>query len=328
MSDRIYKYVTALFATSAPLSIFVIFLILIVFAFPSIIVNGFHYFTSIIWNPRLNGSLLTVHWFGFNFHTLEGASYGLLVFLVGTLISSGLAILFGLPVGVGIAILISQFVSKKIAPPISFFVELLAGVPSVIFGFWGIQVLAPFVSSVEKEVLLKYLFFIPGFGGRFYNPGLMDAGLILALMIVPIIASMSRDAMIQAPQELRDGARALGLTDWEVTQKIVLPYAKVGIFGSAILGLGRALGETMAVAMVAGGAINILPTNVYSPLQTMAGFMAVQLDSAFTDPSGMAVSALMELAFVLSIITILVNVVARLIIRQGFFKESGSVMRV
>ena len=156
----------------------------------------------------------------------------------------------------------------------------------------------------------------------------MDAGLILALMIVPIIASMSRDAMIQAPQELRDGARALGLTDWEVTRKIVLPYAKVGIFGSVILGLGRALGETMAVAMVAGGAINILPTNIYSPLQTMAGFMAVQLDSAFTDPSGMAVSALMELALVLSIITIMVNVVARLIIRQGFFKESGSVMRV
>jgi phosphate transport system permease protein len=328
LSDRIYKYVTALFATSAPLSIFIIFLILVVFAFPSMIVNGLHFFTSVIWNPRLDGNLISIHWFGFTFRTLEGASYGLLVFLVGTLISSALAILFGVPVGVGVAILVSQFISRRVSPAISFFVELVAGIPSVIFGFWGILVLAPFIRGVENNFMSKYLSFIPGFRGPVFNPGLVDAGLILALMIVPIIASMSRDAMIQTPQDLKEGAKALGLTDWEITRKIVLPYARAGIFGSVVLGLGRALGETMAVAMVAGGAINILPQNVYSAIQTMAGFMAVQLDSAFTDPSGMYVSSLMELAFVLSIVTIAVNIIARLIVRQGFFRESSSVMRV
>jgi phosphate transport system permease protein len=244
------------------------------------------------------------------------------------LISSSLAVLIGVPLGIGIAILISQYLPKRISPAISFFVELIAGVPSVIFGFWGILVLLPYILRFENEVLHRYLSFLPGFGGEVYSSGLLGAGFILALMIVPIIASMSRDAMIQTPEELKDGARALGLTDWEVTRKVVLPYARTGIFGGVILGLGRALGETMAVAMVAGGALNILPVNIYSPIQTMAGFMAVQLDSAFTDPSGMYVSALMELALVLSVITILVNVIARLIVRQGFFRESSSVVRV
>jgi phosphate transport system permease protein len=291
-------------------------------------VNGLHYFVSIFWNPRLNGNVETVPWFGLNFHTLQGASYGFLVFFTGTLLSSSLAILFGVPVGVAIAILISQFLPRRIAPAVSFFVELLAGIPSVIFGFWGVFVLAPYLFRLENDFLVRYLYFIPGFQPPVYNPGFLNAGIILALMIVPIIASISRDAMIQTPQELKEGARALGLTDWEITRKIVVPYAKTGIAGSVVLGLSRALGETMAVALVAGGAINILPKSIYYPLQTMAGFMAVQLDSAFTDPSGMFVSALMELALVLSIITILVNIGARLIIKQGFFRESSSVVRV
>ncbi|MCL4519369.1 MAG: phosphate ABC transporter permease subunit PstC [Thaumarchaeota archaeon] len=305
------------------------FLTLVVFSFQSIIVNGFHYFVSVLWNPRLNGNVISVEWFGLTFHALQGASYGILVFLAGTLISSALAILFGVPLGFATkSWCVVQIRLKRISPPISFFVELLAGIPSVIFGFWGILVLAPFIKSVETNVLRRYLYFIPGFGGHVYNPGLLDAGIILALMIVPIIASMSRDAMVQTPEDLKDGARALGLTDWEITRKIVIPYARTGMFGSVVLGLGRALGETMAVAMVAGGALNILPVNVYSAIQTMAGFMAVQLDSAFTDPTGMYVSALMELALVLSIITIFVNVLARLIVRQGFFRESSSVVRV
>ncbi|MCL5068607.1 MAG: phosphate ABC transporter permease subunit PstC [Thaumarchaeota archaeon] len=304
------------------------FLTLLVFSFQSMVVNGFHYFVSTLWNPRLNGNVISLEWFGLTFHALQGASYGIVVFLAGTLISSALAILFGVPLGFAIAILVSQYLPKRISPVISFFVELLAGIPSVIFGFWGILVLAPSIKQFEEYVLSRYLYFIPGFGGPVYNPGLLDAGIILALMIVPIIASMSRDAMIQTPEDLKDGARALGLTDWEITRKIVIPYARTGMFGSVVLGLGRALGETMAVAMVAGGALNILPVNVYSAIQTMSGFMAVQLDSAFTDPTGMYVSALMELALVLSIITIFVNVLARLIVRQGFFRESSSVVRV
>ncbi|MHB1907835.1 MAG: phosphate ABC transporter permease subunit PstC [Nitrososphaerales archaeon] len=329
LSDRIYKYLTALLASSAPLSIFVIFASLIVFSFPSVIFNGAHFFTTIIWNPRLNGNVINERfWLGYQFHAIQGSSYGLLVFLVGTLISSFEAILMGVPLGIGIAILVSQFLPRRISPVVSFFVELLAGIPSVIFGFWGLLVMYPIILNFENNVLANYLYFIPGFQKPVYNPGFLNSGFILALMIVPIIASISRDSMTQTPVELKDGARALGLTDWEITRKIVLPYAKAGIFGSIILGLSRALGETMAVALVAGGAINILPKSIYYPLQTMAGFMAVQLDSAFSDPSTMFVSALMELALVLSIITILVNVLARLIIRQGFFRESSSMVKV
>lgn len=204
--------------------------------------NGLHFFTTIIWNPRLNGNVVVVHWLGLTFQKLQGSSYGLLAFLVGTLISSGLAIAFGLPVGLAIAILISQYIPRRISPAISFFVELLAGIPSVVFGFWGILVLAPFIYHVEVNFLSKYLYFLPGFQPPVFNPGLLTAGFILALMIVPIIASMSRDAMSQTPEELKEGARALGLTDWEITRKIVLPYARTGIFGSLTLGLGRALG--------------------------------------------------------------------------------------
>jgi phosphate transport system permease protein len=311
-------------AISAPLSIFIIFITLFFYSVPSILFNGFHYFTSIIWNPRLNGNLITFHFLGFSFGALQGASYGLLVFLVGTLISSALAIIIGVPLAIGAAILISQYLPKRIAPAVSFFIELLAGIPSVVFGLWGFIILAPYVLSVENHYLSK----IPGLEGTVYGSGLLVSGIVLALMIVPIVASLSRDAMIQTPLELKEGARALGLTDWEVTRKIVLPYAKTGMFGGIVLGLGRALGETMAVAMVSGGAINILPRSLYYNIQSMAGYMAVSLDSAFTDGSGMYVSALMELALVLSVITIVVNVVARIISRQGFFKESSSVVRV
>ena len=324
LSDRIYKYVTALLASSAPISLFVIVAAIVVYAYPSIVVNGLHFLTSIIWNPQLNGAVIMVD----GIKTLQGSSYGLLVFLAGTLISSALAVLFGVPLGVGIAILISQFAPKRIAPAISFFVELLAGIPSVIFGFWGFLVLAPFLLHSLEPFLANYLFFIPIFNRPIYSSGMLASGIVLALMIVPIIASISRDAMVQTPSELKEGARALGLTDWEITRTIVLPYAKTGVFGAVILGLGRALGETMAVAMVSGAAINILPKTLFYPLNTMAAFMALSMDSAFTDPTGMFVSALVELALVLTIITTLVNVIARLIIRQGFFSRSESVVRL
>ncbi len=324
LSDRIYKYVTALLGSSAILIILVIVSVLLIAGYPSIVVNGLHFFTSVTWNPHLNGNVVIVN----GIKTLEGSSYGFLVFFVGTLISSAIAILLGVPAGIGIAILVSQFLPKRLSPAVSFLVELLAGIPSVVFGFWGFLVLAPILLHSFEPFLAKYLSFIPLFSGSVYSSGLLTAGIILALMIVPIIASISKDAMVQTPQELKEGALALGLTDWEITRKIVLPHAKTTIFGSIVLGLGRALGETMAVAMVAGGAINILPKTLFYPLNTMSAFMAVQMDSAFTDPSGMFVSALMELALVLAIITTIVNVIARLIIRQGFFSSSESLVRV
>ncbi|MCL4518061.1 MAG: ABC transporter permease subunit, partial [Thaumarchaeota archaeon] len=145
----------------------------------------------------------------------------------------------------------------------------------VVLGFWGILVLGPFLLKSFEPFLQQYFSFIPGLSGPIYSSGLLASGIILALMVVPIIASISRSAMVQCPVELKEGAKALGLTDWEVTRKIVLPYAKTGIFGGTILGLGRALGETMAVAMVSGSSLNILASGFFYPLNTMAAFMAL-----------------------------------------------------
>jgi phosphate transport system permease protein len=324
LTDRIYKSLTAILGGSAFLFIAAVFGMLLIYSYPSVVVNGLRFFTTEIWNPALNGKVITVN----GFQITSGATYGILIFVTGTLISSGLAILIGVPAGVAIAIFLSQIAPKRLSTPISFLVELLAGIPSVVFGFWGILVLGPFLRYKLEPILAKGLSFIPQFAPPIYSSGLLASGFILAIMIVPIIASISRDVMTQTPVELKDGAKALGLTDWEVTRKVVLPYAKTGVFGAVILGLGRALGETMAVAMVSGAALNYLPTSIYSSINTMAAFMALQMDSAFTDPSGMFVHALMELALTLLVITMIVNILARVLVKQGFISSAENAVRV
>ena len=323
LADKIYKYVTAMGGGNALLFIFVLGTILVIFSYPSLVVNGLHFFSSITWNPHLSGEVITVN----GIKTIAGASYGMGVFAVGTLISSALALLFGVPIGVGVAIFLSQTAPKKVAAPISFLVETMAGIPSVIYGFWGFIVLGPFLLNVVEPGLAAHLSFIPFFSPPIYGYGLLASGIILALMIVPIIASISRDAMLQTPKELKEGAVALGLTKWEITRNIVLTFARTSIIGSIILGLGRALGETMAVAMVAGGAVNYLPHTFFYSTNTMAAFMALSMDSAFTDPSGMFISALVELALVLMIITTTVNVIARALVKRGFI-SSETVIKI
>jgi phosphate transport system permease protein len=322
-SDRIYKYFTAVLSGSALLFIFLILVVLVQYSYPSIVINGLNFFTTTIWNPALGSNIVVEK--GFN--VMQGSSYGLLVYLEGTLVTSGLAILFGVPVSIAIAIFLTQIAPRRVTPPISFLVELLAGIPSVVYGFWGILVLGPYLLAVVEPFLSSHLGFIPGFGGYVYSYGLLGSSLILALMIVPIVASITRDVMFQAPLELREGAKALGLTNWEVTWKVVLPYAKTGIIGAVILGLGRALGETMAVALVSGAA-NIPIASLYSPINTLAAFMALSLDGAFTDPTNQYVYALVELAVVLLVITMLVNILARALVKQGFFRSSEGAVRV
>ena len=323
VSDRIYKYTTALLSGSALLFIFLILVILVQYSYPSIVVNGLQFFTTTIWNPALGSSIVTKD----GFSVMQGSSYGLLVYLEGTLVTSAFAILFGVPVSIAVAVFLTQIAPKRVTPPISFLVELLAGIPSVVYGFWGLLVLGPYLLDYVEPFLAAHLGFIPGFHGPVYSYGLLTSGLILALMIVPIVASISRDVMAQTPLELREGAKALGLTDWEVTRKIVLPYAKTGIIGAVILGLGRALGETMAVALVSGAA-NIPLHSLYSPVNSLAAFMALSLDGAFTDPTTQFVYALVELAVVLLVITMLVNILARALVKQGFIRSAEGVVRV
>ncbi len=323
VSDRVYKYATAALGGVSIFLLGVIVYVLWTYSYPSIAVNGISFFTTSIWNPNLNGVPIIVN----GFKTLSGSSYGVIVFVYGTFVSSALALLIGVPAGLGTAIFLTQYSPKKISTVVSFLIEMLAGIPSVILGFWGVLVLGPALISVIEPFMATYLGFIPGFGGPVYNAGLIASGLILGLMIVPIIASISRDTIARTPIELKEAGKSLGMTNWEITRKIILPLAKTGIFGATILGLGRALGETMAVAMVSGGAL-YLPTNIYSSINTMAAFMASTLDGAFTDPTNMNVYALVEMAGLLLIITMIVNVVARAILRQGFFTSAESVVQV
>ncbi len=297
---------------------------LIVWSYPSIVVNGLNFLTTSNWDPKLNHAEIVVN----GVPTLEGSSYGVLLFVTGTLLTSGIALLLSVPVGLGMAIFLTQIAPRKISAPISFLVELMAGIPSVVFGFWGIITLGPFLLETMEPFLANNFSFLPIFAGPVNSAGLLSAGIILALMVIPIVTSISRDVMSQTPAQLKDGARALGLTKWEVTRKIVLPNAKAGIVGAAVLGLGRALGESIAVAMVSGIGVQIFPRTLYYPVNTIAAQLAVSLNIAQQDPTGMNVSALMELAAVLLAITVAVNIVARLLVRQGFTSSSDTTIRL
>jgi phosphate transport system permease protein len=322
-TDQVYATVTALLGSSAFIFLFMILIVLLIYSYPSFVVNGFKFFVTTGWNVPTNNPIVIVN----GIQTLEGAHYGMVVFFAGTLISSSLALLIGVPLSLGIAIFLSQVAPKRVATPISFVVELLAGIPSVIYGLWGFIVLGPILKKYIEAGMATYLYFIPGLKGPVYNSGLLTSGVILAIMIVPIIASISRDSMAATPRELKEGGRALGMTNFEITRKIVLPFARTGILGSVILGLGRALGETMAVAMVSGAA-NSLPTGLYSPLNSIAAEIALTLDGAFSDPSKMNVYALGELALVLLAITLAVNIGARLMVRRGFYGAADQLVEL
>lgn len=299
-------------------------------SYPSVVVNGLGFFTRTQWTPvPANPKIITIN----GIETWSGASYGVLVFAADTLVSSAIALVLAIPASLGIAIFLTQIAPRRLAAPISFMLELLAGIPSVIYGFWGFLVLGPFLLQVIEPFLAQHLSFIPFFAPVSANTpvpssGLLAAGVLLAIMVIPIIASISRDFMARTPIELKDGAKALGLTKWEVTRKVVLPHAKTGIIGSMILGLGRALGETMAVVMVAGTSVQALPTSLYFSVNTIASSLALSLGDVISDPTGMPQAALMELAVVLLLITVTVNVIARVVIKQVFSSSSENLVRV
>lgn len=324
-SDKIYKYGTGTVSGAIIVTVIAAVFVLVYGSYPSIVVNGLSFFTKTGWNPvPANSRIVTIN----GIQTWSGASYGVLVFAADTLASSAIALVLAIPASLGIAIFLTQIAPRRLAAPISFMLELLAGIPSVIYGFWGFVILSPFLLQVVEPFLAQNLSFIPFFAPPVKGSGLLAAGTLLAIMVVPIIASISRDFMARTPVELKDGAKALGLTKWEVTRKVVLPFAKTGIIGSMILGLGRALGETMAVMMVAGTGTQTLPTSLYYSVNTIASFMALRLGSASADATGMPQAALMELAVVLLLITVTVNVVARVVIKQVFSDSSENLVRV
>lgn len=244
---------------------------------------------------------------------------GLWPFIDGTLVTAAIALLIAVPVSLGIAIFLSELAPRWISEPLGSLVELLAAVPSVIFGFWGIFVLIPFMKttidpaleSVNSGTSRALHVSIPLFTGPILGSGVLTAGVILAIMIIPTISAISRDALRAVPQPQREAALSLGATQWEVTRISVLNYARIGVVAAVILGLGRAVGETMAVTMVIGNS-DYVPTSLFSQGQTIASLIANEFLSTYSNP--ITASAFLEAALVLLLITLTINIGARLLV--------------
>jgi len=260
------------------------------------------------------GSQLSIDKFGWQFlvtSTWDPVKeiFGALPAIYGTLVSSFLALFISLPLGLGVAIFLSELAPNWLEKPLSFFTELLAGIPSVVYGLWGIFVLVPWLRNSVEPLLAKHFGNLPFFRGAPYGFGMLAAAIILSIMVLPIISSISRDILKSVPDSQREAALALGATKWEVI-KIILADSRSGILGATMLGLGRAIGETMAVTMVIGNRALISPS-LFDPAYTMASVLANEFTEASSD---LYLSALIELALVLFFITIFINIAARLLV--------------
>jgi phosphate transport system permease protein len=252
---------------------------------------GFHFLGSQTWDP--------VH-----------QQFGALPYIYGTVVTSLIAMVLAMFVGVGAALFLVELAPRRLYTPLSAVVELLAAIPSVVYGLWGLFVLAPLLRIYIEPFLQSALGFIPIFSGPKIGIGLFAGGVILAIMILPTITAISRDVIKTVPRAQREGALALGATKWEVISSIVLPYSKSGIFGAGILGLGRALGETIAVTMVVGARAQITHS-LFSLGYTIAAIIA----NEFTEATySLYLSALFELGLILLLITMLLNIFARLMV--------------
>jgi len=260
-------------------------------ASPSIQKFGFRFITNRVWDPVKE-------------------QFGALPFIYGTLVTSFLALLLAAPIGLGVAIFLNEMAESRFRAVVGFLVEMLAAIPSVVYGLWGIFVLAPWLRQTVEPGLAKWFGFIPLFQGTPVGFGMLAGGLILAVMILPTIAAISREVMAAVPNMQREAALALGATKWEMIRVAVLPYAKSGIMGGIMLGLGRALGETMAVTMVIGNRPDIL-TSLFAPAYSMAAVIANEFTEATYD---LYLSALVEIGLILFGITLVLNFFARLLV--------------
>lgn len=288
--DYIYEKLTLLFGI-------VVFLLAVLMGYEMYINSklsidkfGWKFLTEITWDP-------------------VAEIYGALPSIFGTLVSSLLALLISLPLSIGVAIYLSELAPRWLEKPLSFLVELLAGIPSIVYGLWGIFVLVPWLRTEVQPFLYDHFGFLPFFRGPMYGFSMLAAAIILSIMVLPIITSISRDIMKAVPSIQKEAAIALGATKWEAT-KIVLTNSKSGILGATMLGLGRAIGETMAVTMVIGNR-PIISLSLFDPGYTMASIIANEFTEAASE---LYLSALIELALILFVITIIINAAARLLV--------------
>ncbi len=237
-------------------------------------------------------------------------NYGALPFIYGTLLSSFVALLIAVPIGLGTAIYLAEYAPWWIRKTISLLVDLLAAIPSVIYGLWGIFVLVPLMRTVVQPFLAKTFGFLPFFQGPIYGIGYLSASVILAVMIVPFIISVSREVILAVPQVHKEAAYAVGATRWEAVVSVILSYGKPGIVGAVVLALGRAIGETMAVTMIIGNNAKIT-ASLFSPGYTLASVIANEFAEATSD---LYISSLFEIGLLLLLVSVFVNVIARFLV--------------
>ena len=291
LGDRVFKGVLTLLAATVP-----VLLLLLAFglwrgAAPAIDRFGPGFLTGSTWDP-------------------VAEEFGAFPLIAGTLLSAALALLIAVPLSLGVAIFLTEFAPQRIRGPVAFLIEMLAAIPSVVYGLWGVFVLIPFLRSTAFPFLRATLGFLPFFQGTIYGPSMLSASLILAIMVMPFIMSVAREVLLAVPTSQREAALALGATRWEAAWTAVVPYARSGIIGAIILGLGRALGETMAVTMLIGNRHEI-SASLFAPGYTMAAAIANEFTEATAD---IHLAALTYVAFALFVITLVINGIARLLI--------------
>ncbi len=291
--DRAFRWSTGLFAAGVVATLVAIVLLLVLQSAQAFDTFGIIPFvTGTTWDP-------------------VAAVYGAWPYVVGTLASSAIALVLAAPVGVLAAVYLAEWAPRRVSAPLTFIIELLAAIPSVVIGLWGVFILGPNLKATVGTALNDALGWLPLFAGPVYSTGLYVAGVILSIMILPTIITISREVITAVPQSQREAMLALGATRWETVRHAVLPAARSGIAGAVILGLGRALGETMAVTMVIGNGAGV-PTSVFSQANSIASKIATTFNEAEV---GLNTSALIALGLILLAISVLLNIAARVLVR-------------
>jgi phosphate transport system permease protein len=304
IGDPLFRGVASFFAILVLVILSGVMIALVLGAMPALRHFGFGFLLTDSWNPVTE-------------------KFGALAPIVGTLVTSAIAMLIGIPLAFGVAVFITELSPVWLKRPLSTVIELLAAVPSIIYGIWGLFVFAPFMQSYVEPAIINTLGNIPGIGVIFAGPplgiGILTAGIILGIMVLPFISSIMRDVFETVPVMLKESAYGLGSTTWEVMWQVVLPYTRIGVVGGIMLGLGRALGETMAVTFVIGNAHRV-QTSILAPGTTISASLANEFTEAVGD---LYLSSLFALGFILFVITFIVLAIAKLMLVQ-MAKRAGT----
>jgi phosphate transport system permease protein len=306
--DRVFAAGVAALALLVPLTLVAITLLIVIDSWPALTTFGLSYFTTTEWDP-------------------VKLVFGAAAYVYGTLVTTIIAVLLAAPVAIGAAIYLTEFAPRLIRAPIAFTIELLAYIPSIVYGLWAIFVMVPVMRSTIEPGLQATLGQVPLIGHLFSGTpvgfDLLSGGVVLAIMILPILMAVSREVLLAVPPTQREAMIGLGATRWEAVSRAVLPYARPGIIGGAVLGVGRAFGETMAVTMVVGNSSREISGSLFVPGYTMASAIANQFVEA---DSELYFSAIVEIALVLLLVAVVVNGVARVLIRRSIADRPAGVV--